>query len=55
MDKLISDLRSAADTLKLVIAGYGFPLDTHVFDAALKAVEGEAGKVKPSFVPPASK
>lgn len=54
MDKLIKDLRGAADTLKTVIAGYGFPLDTYVFDNALKAVEAEAAKnVKPSFTPPA--
>lgn len=55
MEKLVKELRDAADTLKMVIAGYGFPLDTYVFDAALKAVEDEAAKGKPNFFPPAAK
>lgn len=52
LEKLLNDLRNAAASLKLVILGYGMPLDTSEFDKAVKAIEGAAKPVeKPAEKP----
>jgi hypothetical protein len=49
MDKLLADLRHAADNLVVVARGLHTPLDTSTFEAALAAVEN-AAKPKTSSV-----